>query len=201
MPLANYGELKTAISEYLDRANDATFVARIPTFVSLFESTFNAKQRLRRMEASATLTLAGGYAALPSDFLSVRNVTTNDAVPRNVSLITPEYAATLATGMNQPFYYVRGTNIYSPVTGASLILNYYQKLTALSADADTNWLLTNFPKAYLYGTLLESQPYTEDDSGTQRWAGLYALALDDLQRDDESARWTNAAIRKQGPNP
>ena len=38
------------------------------------------------------------------------------------------------------------------------------------------WLLLDAPDVYLYGTLIQSAPYLQDDARTQTWAALYAAA-------------------------
>ena len=44
-------------------------------------------------------------------------------------------------------------------------LYYYQKVTALSVANTSNWLLTNFPNLYLFGSLVAAEAYLGTDPG------------------------------------
>ena len=37
-------------------------------------------------------------------------------------------------------------------------------------DSATNWLITNAPDIYLYGTMLEAEPFIMNDERVQLWA-------------------------------
>ena len=53
----------------------------------------------------------------------------------------------------------------------TLELSYVKRYAALSADADTNWLLTNHPMAYVYAALVAASAYTQDDPTL--WSVMY----------------------------
>ena len=59
----------------------------------------------------------------------------------------------------------------------------------------TNWLLTNYPDAYLYGALLHSAPYLQEDSRIQTWAALYQKAISDINSESERSK-TSASGRR-----
>jgi hypothetical protein len=62
-------------------------------------------------------------------------------------------------------------------------------VTALSADGDTNWLLTNHPDVYLYGSLVHTAPYLKDDARIALWAGLLAQAMGEIEDESTAARF------------
>src|SRR5882757_6343231 len=77
--IIDYGSLQAAVSEYLARDQDATLIARIPTFVQLAEAKFNRQLFVRQMERRATALVDSGsnepeFISLPSDFQSMRRV-------------------------------------------------------------------------------------------------------------------------------
>ena len=54
------------------------------------------------------------------------------------------------------------------------------RIVPLSAGTDTNWLLTNYPDIYLYGSLIESAPYLRDDQRIGLWQSEYDRRADEL---------------------
>ena len=75
------------------------------------------------------------------------------------------------------------------INGDNLILHYWRKIPALSDSNTTNWLLTDAPDVYLYGSLMQSAPYLAHDERLAVWAGLYTQATTSLQRSSENAKW------------
>lgn len=198
MGLANFGELKTSIANHLNRT-DLTSV--IPDFVTLLENRVNSevKFRNRRMETTSSLSYSGtDEATLPTDFLEARTVVWQSTPRVNLTYMTPtvfEDTYTTDTPSTPVNYTIYGSTIKigpfpNSTVGATLL--YYQKLTALSADEDTNWLLTNHPDVYLYGSLVGSAPYLGDDQRIQVWMGLYDRAAARIKGEDSRARWNGA---------
>jgi hypothetical protein len=54
---------------------------------------------------------------------------------------------------------------------------YYQSLTSLSGDTDV--IPAGMGRIYLYGSLLEAEPYLEHDERVTLWAARYAKAIAD----------------------
>ena len=120
------------------------------------------------METTATVTIASGSGALPSDFLEAISGYT---ATRGLTY-APDGGFTRELPRRQrddPLWYtVLGSNALS---GASFTLNYYAKIAALSDAATTNWLLTKSPNAYLFGGL-----YIWRSSPSRRRRGQLPLA-------------------------
>src|SRR3954467_385110 len=77
--ITTYALLQTAVTEYLARNQDATLIARIPTFIQLAEAKFNRQLFVRQMEqrATALVNMASSepeFISLPADFQSMRRV-------------------------------------------------------------------------------------------------------------------------------
>jgi len=201
MGLANFGELKTAIASLLNRSD---LTSAIPDFVTMLEARVSRESRFRnrRMETTATLTYAGtALATLPTDYLEARTVVwqSNPRIRLEFMPLSQfEDTHTTDTQSTPQNYTTYGTTIkIGPFPNATVgaTMYYYQRLTALSADGDTNWLLSFHPDVYLYGSALESAPYLGDDNRVQLWMGLYDRAAGEVRGDDARARWNGAPRR------
>jgi hypothetical protein len=174
--------------------------AVIPTFIDLAEARFNREMRVRRMIATATLTLTDGKATLPSDWLESRNVRYVDDPYRSLEYVTLEAAddirETLTTATDQ--FTIRGDQIEfiaAPDDGTEIELTYYAEIPALSDSNTTNWLSTRWPDVYLYGALMHSAPYLKDDERVAVWAGLHDRALEEIRMEDHKAQWSGSTLK------
>jgi hypothetical protein len=202
MAISTYAELKTAVASWLNRTDLTT---QIPDFIRLCEVSVdkNADARNRRMETSTTLTVTGNTADLPDDYLEARAVIwlSSPRAPlefRTLAEFEQTYTSDAASGTPSNYTITGSTMKFGPYPASpaeGVTLYYYQSLTALSSDGDTNWLLTNYPDIYLYGSLVASAPYLLDDDRIQLWIGLYDRALAELKGADARARYNGAPVR------
>jgi hypothetical protein len=194
MSITNFGTLKTAIADTLNR-QDLTSV--IPTFVSLAQAQFNRKIRSHRQITRGSLTIDAQFEALPADWLETIRITMDANPIRVLTQISMDdltrYRTAIDNTTDAPVYFAHnGTDIElfpTPSTSFTGEITYYAKITALSADADTNWLLTNNPDVYLYGSLVHTAPYLKDDARIALWAGLLAQAMDEIEDETAAARF------------
>ena len=194
MTITNFGTLKTAIADTLNR-DDLTSV--IPTFVSLAQAQFNRKIRSHRQITRGSLTIDAQFEALPADWLETIRITMDANPIRVLTQISMDdltrYRTAIDNTTDAPVYFAHnGTDIElfpTPSTSYTGEITYYAKVTALSADADTNWLLTNNPDVYLYGSLVHTAPYLKDDARIALWAGLLAQAMDEIEDETAAARF------------
>src|SRR5215470_16756674 len=82
--ITDYASLQTAITEYLARDQDATLIARIPTFIQLTEAKLNRDLFVRQMEQRSTTLIdptsdEPEFIALPDDFQSMRRISVSSA--------------------------------------------------------------------------------------------------------------------------
>ena len=76
--------------------------------------------------------------------------------------------------------------VYPPPDGTyTAELVYYAEIPALTDSNTTNWLLTLAPDIYLYGTLMQTAPYLQDDARLQTWAALYQKKMQDIEISNE----------------
>jgi len=200
MAISNYGELKTAVANWMDR-DDLT--ARIPEFIALAEARFNRVLRIRAMESKQTASTVAGQQnlALPTNYIQMRNVQMNTSPVTPMQYVTPEIFDRLyggsATGTPK-FYSIIANELQlgpTPDTVQTIEMLFYKKFDSLSADGDTNWVLTNAPDVYLYGALLEAEPFIMNDARTALWAEAFQNAISSIQEQDNKDRHSGSALR------
>lgn len=180
MSLDTYTNLKTEISTWMTRSD---LTGDVDTMIDLFEAWANRNFRIRQMEAEATAD-AAEYLELPNDFLELRDIQWQGSPRRQLDYVTPTYADlydTTGTAGTPIYYTIVGNEfrlIPAPDSTTSVRIAYWQQIPALSGSNTTNWLLTQYPDAYLYGTLLQGNIRTKDpEMGAyiqQSFAGVVA---------------------------
>ena len=200
MSIATYSELNTAVANWLDR-DDLT--DRIPEFIALCEARFNRLLRIRAMEYKQTASTVSGQRnlALPTGFIQMRNLQINASPIVPMQYVTPEiydrlYGSTL-TGTPQMYTIIADEIQLGPIPGSALTIEmlFYKRFDALTDVATTNWMITNAPDVYLYGCLLEAEPFIMNDPRVQLWATAFKQAISDIQEQDNKDRHSGSALR------
>jgi hypothetical protein len=209
MSISNYGELKIAVANWLARSN---LTARIPEFISMAEGYIHygimapnkrwavEPLRIRAMETAADITIAAQTASLPEGWLAARRFYLDGTDKRQLDFIPPTEFWSMhgASDAGTPTAYtIEGENfVFAPVgTGTGKLL-YYKAFTALSDDADTNWLLTNQPGAYLFATLYEAFTYAEGGQGeSEAYLMKFSSVINALNGADSQDRFSGAVLQ------
>ena len=142
-----------------------------------------------RMEKRATAELDTQYTQLPTDFLQpIRFVITasdistlEQASALEISKLREANNNTVGRPVN---YSILDSSIEvfpAPDTTYTLELLYYEKIDPLNSGNASNWMLSNYPDAYLYGSLMHSAPFLQEDNRIQVWAALYEKAINDIK--------------------
>lgn len=189
MSLDSWTALKASIADWLNRAD---LSAVIPDFITLAEAQLNRKLRTRDMIERSTATIDAEFVALPGDFLAPRTITLDASPPLSLRYVSPDELnrmtslTTTETGAPRVYTVVDGSFQFFPAPDAQYDaeLSYWKKISALSADNASNWLLVRHPDAYLYGALLQAAPYLIDDARISSWGALYQTVLADIERED-----------------
>ena len=201
MAITSYSTLQTTVGDWLNRS-DLTTV--IPDFITLAEAQFNRTLRHRKMVERATATLDTEYSAMPADWLESIRYQINTNPITVMEFVSPDQAAMLkgaySTSGKPIFYSQIGQQfqvIPAPDSGSAYTgeLTYYAKIPALSAGNTSNWLLVDSPDIYLYGALLQSAPYLQDDQRLNIWAAIYQRLIEDLKVSDERSRMATSSLR------
>lgn len=206
MTISTFADLKSQVATFLNRSN---LTAEIPYYVQLAETriAYGSEEgikteplRIRAMETSAYATFNAQSIQLPTGYLQQRRLYLSATPNGRLTYKTPDAFWTDArTGTSgQPVIYtVEGESFIlapTPDTSYTGRILYYKKFTALALDADTNWLLTNAPNVYLYGTLLEAFSHVRNTDQAILNATKFAGVVNALNSADKADRhvtpWT-----------
>jgi hypothetical protein len=198
MAISNYSELKSAIADWLDRTD---LTDSISDFITLAEARHKRDFKLRRMETRVTAnTIADTeYYTLPDQYVAMRNIQLNTDPKTSLEYLTPEQMDRIYAGSmkGKPrAYSIIGDDIQlrpTPDSVYEIEILYFKHFTALSDSAPTNEMLTNHPDIYLYGSLVEAEPYLQNDKRIQTWASFYDRAKKDIIDSNERDRHSGVA--------
>ena len=198
MAISNYSELKSAIADWLDRTD---LTDSISDFITLAEARHKRDFKLRRMETRVTAnTIADTeYYTLPDQYVAMRNIQLNTDPKTSLEYLTPEQMDRIYAGSmkGKPrAYSIIGNDIQLrpiPDSAYEIEILYFKHFTALSYSAPTNEMLTNHPDIYLYGSLVEAEPYLQNDKRIQTWASFYDRAKKDIIDSNERDRNSGVA--------
>ena len=177
MAISNYSELQTSVANWLTR-DDLT--AKIPDFISLAESYISDDLRVRSMITEATITpsQADNYVSLPTGFKEA--VTFTDDQGEGLEQLYHEDLIEMqhnATASRPEYYSVTNRINFERLADASynFTMSYYKALDI--ATDTTNDVLTSYPNIYLYGTLIQAEPYLKNEKRVNTWVQLYENAI------------------------
>lgn len=215
MGIATFADLKAQVISNLNRPN---LTAQIPYFVQLCETriAYGSREqpfpsdplRIRPMEVCASATFSGQEVELPDNFVQIRRIYISGTPNGRLNFTTPDqfWVDVRSTQNGQPqVYTIEGDNIQlAPIPDTSYTgkILYYKKFTALSDDADTNWLLVNAPGVYVYGTLLEAFKYIRNSEKATENLNAFAGTVNALNDADKADRYSTPwAARSDGFTP
>jgi|TARA_R110000824_G_scaffold133216_1_gene295891 hypothetical protein len=201
--ITTYAELQTATANWLDRTD---LTARIPEFIELAEANFNRQIRQPDMIAQDdAFSLASRYTTLPTDTLQIIRIVVDLSPVVVLEYMTPEEISEHRVVMNatgKPYYFttIGGSTdqleiLPSPDSTYTASIVYYTRIAALTDAATSNWLLAAHPDIYLFGTLVEAEPYLKNDERMPMWTARLDKALNDLRLQGQRERHTASGLR------
>lgn len=153
---ANYGELKTSVQAWARRA-DTPNVIDLAKDIAEERMSRELKGWYTQKTGSLAYSIGATFVALPADLLELKSmsISNQDLMP-----VSPEMMHTLLRtgGMGNQVLLEEGKIKFGTaktVAGTVDILYKAENATTLSADIDTNWILTKHPLVYFYGILSE----------------------------------------------
>jgi hypothetical protein len=118
------------------------------------------------------------------------------STPYNLEPVSDEIAVKRTAGDVVParFYKVKGsrTYLYPAASAVTFPTTYY---AGVALTSGTNWLLTAYPGAYLYGTLLQAVAAIGDDPRVPLWASAYSAILERIKSDSKKQEWSGQVLR------
>jgi hypothetical protein len=193
--ITTYTNLQTEIANWLHR-DDLT--DEIPDFIALCEATLQVRCKLVEFESTATVTITSGVGTLPTGFVGMRSVYWNDSLAQPLQYITPEqFDAMRSWGDGDTYFYtISGSTIRTSNTETGgVIMTYYAKFVPLSGSNTSNAILSNFPDAYLYGSLVQACIYTQDDAGAAKYSSLFSNAIDRINDNNADRKYAGATLQ------
>jgi hypothetical protein len=154
--------------------------------------------------AAAFKLVPFGGVQMAAGYLQMKSIFVQGSPEQQLTPVTPETynASWMSSRTGKPRAYVLDADAirFGPVpdTTYAVQMSYYRKFPALaSASGGTNWLMTNKPDVYLYGSLLEAAIYLRFDDDAQFYFGLYRSAVEGLQTQDVADRYSGAVLQQR----
>lgn len=199
MPVATYDELKTEIQNWLGDDDVADFT---DSFIAACEANLRRNLRVDELierdtsvsvaastrEITLSPTLSESYQDM--EFIRIRRPTGEEAVffPPLTQVTLEELSAiSQETEWRPSVYHINGgvLEFERPTDQAyDMDFFYYKKFTALSDSNADNEILLNYPDLYLWGSLVASAPFIDNDERIQTWTTFYNGALSDIRKAD-----------------
>ena len=207
MALNTYAGLKTSIANWLNRTDLTSEIA--DDFIKLTEADFNSKLRIKQMEQIDTITIDTETETVPTGFIAVRSfylLLSDTKYP--LEYITPHNLFEIRGGSRsgRPRSYTleadNETEQFrfgpSPDTTYTGYLSYYKNFESLSSSSanSSNYILTNHPAIYLYGSLFHSSNFIGgiDAEQKQTWLAMYMSALERCEQNDKQDTYGGAPV-------
>lgn len=204
MALDTWDNLKLELASWLD---DDGLDDQIESFIQLAEARHRRELRIRQMMLRETATLGASerYLALPTNFLQMRELrlfsnselftldeTSNAGVSDNYS----------ATAARPKMFTVDGEIEFERPAASNYIaeMKFFGWVDPLSADNQTNGILTRAPDAYLWAALAVSAPWLDGDPRLEIWEAAWVSVRDALNEQDMK-RGGRLVTRVKGVTP
>lgn len=188
-PVGDFVTLRGMVARSLDRDD---LKDEIENLIALAEARFNRTLRVPQMESFVTTSVTAEEFALPDDFLAMRSIFVNTVPRRALTAMSPTQLAeaipvngflpqgyTLVEGQPRRIRIEPAPSATSPLP---ISMIYWQRIPALTLSNVTNWLLTEYPDIYYYGTLLQAEAYIANDARLPVWKAALDEALSELRQ-------------------
>lgn len=189
MALSTYADLQASVAAWLHRT-DLTQI--IPDWIRMAESRANRSLKLRVMETEASLPFppGGRTVGVPEGFVEPIAMwfQPDASATRSALVFVQPQDMSVSQAPGTPSYWTIDADTVAldrpMVSPLSIMTMRYRRAFSLSETDTTNWLLTNHPDIYLYGTLLESAPYIRDDARLSLWQDRFNAAMQEIQNKE-----------------
>lgn len=186
------GQVLADVSAWLDRDVSAS----ADSLIRLAEATAARDVRLRAQETLTTLNATSDTVALPADFLSPITVSRPDAVNVEVQVVSVEaFRASTYNGQvySPSMVAFEGTNLLVAPAGSvaaptQIELAYFARMIAMTADGDTNALLTNEYDLFFALVMHFAGLLFRDIETADRFGLLYREKIEALKERENQGR-------------
>jgi hypothetical protein len=147
----------------------------------------------------ASATLYQDVRIVPTSFVGLMPETSNAADALSAVWVEPGTGTAVihhasSTNTDQTFAISLVNAIPANQVHGVINIDYLSGIPPLSAAAPSNWLLTEYPSAYLWGTLSFAAPYIGDDPRLQLWLGARESAIERIRLADRRAKFPHGLM-------
>ena len=199
MAITSYSTLISAVKTYLNRSDISD--AQIKEFISLAEASFNRVLRTRNQITRSTSDISTQFVSQPTDLLELYNIQLNsNPIVRleQVSLSKMDELKSASSTTGKPRYFaITGADLEfypAPDTTYEIEVIYYKTIAPLSDSNTDNFLLTNQVDIYLFGTLVQAEPWLMNDERIGVWGSFLGKAIEELRISDQRAQTESGTI-------
>tara|TARA_R100000808_G_scaffold14039_1_gene33508 strand:- start:1439 stop:2080 length:642 start_codon:yes stop_codon:yes gene_type:complete len=197
--ITSYTTLISAVKTYLNRSDISD--DQVKEFISLAEASFNRVLRTRNQLTRSTSDVSTQFVTQPTDLLELYNIQLNsDPIVRleQVSLSAMDALKAASSTTGKPLYFaITGSDLElypAPDTSYEIEVIYYATIDPLTTSAETNFLITNHPDLYLFGSLVQAEPFLMNDERIGIWGALLGKGVEELRISDERSQTESGTI-------
>lgn len=198
--ISDYATLISQIISWADHDELTTVVAK--DLIQLGEKRIYKEVRCNTMEATLSVSISSGVAALPSDFIELKSVRIAGSPDKPLGIMSSEqlYRAypTRSSDSKPDFAALEAGNIiFGPYPDSDYTVKgiYYNRLTALSDGNTTNYFTDDGADALFFASLVEAEPFLKNDPRIVLWESKYLSAVDRINKEENRRKYRGAPLR------
>lgn len=200
MSITSLSELETAVADRIARSDFST--GQIDECIASAESEMQRTLRAVDMETkNVSFTIDDEFVDVPTDFLEVRSFWyLPNGVRKTIYYMSDEMQPGVSSGCGRLYYSIVGGQFHfapAPSSSTTATLIYYALIPPLVAVTNTsNWMLTKWPDAYLYGALKHAAIRVKDSQAAQGYDSIFQSALQQIQWRSNRARTGSGMVTR-----
>ena len=187
-------------AEIVDWSNNGITTAKAASMITLAEDRIYRELRVKDMEATSSVAISSGVAAVPSDLIEVKemHLSSNPKYPlqrKTVEWIYSKYPVRSEAGV--PVFFAReGSNfIFGPNASDShtVVINYYARPTT-AVGGTLSGILLNSPGLLLNAALVEASVYLAMPEMAALYEQRYTQIKDLVVKQDKNSRFSGSPL-------
>lgn len=184
----------------IDWSNAGISTTQANDLITIGENRVYRELRVRQMEVTTTIAISNGSAAIPSDYIEIKNVHLSNSPSRalkrtTVDRIYQDYPQRSATG--EPQFIARdGSNfVFGPNAGSgySIVLNYYAKPATVLGSTLTGITLSS-PELLLFSALSEAAPFLGQDQRIAVYEQKYQYVKTQVEKQSKGEDFSGSVL-------
>lgn len=195
----------TMITDIINWTNhDEITTANAQSLIRYAEKKVYRKAKVRSMEATLSVTIASGVAALPADFMGLKSVKIAGSPDQPLEVIDDEQLLRRypdRTSQTKPkLCATEGDNlIFGPYPDSNYTVKgmYWKKLEALSGSNTTNYFTEDGADALFFCALAEAEPFLKNDPRVPLWTAKYLESIREINKEYMKGRFAGPQRSKE----